>query len=120
MSDGTQPHGGLDASAARRPIVEACSVIRTKNAGPFIFTCDIMFRDEAAYRSALASGALSRQTVAEAYGISADEVLVFETCDDLFAIKASIKRRRPSGAPGDSDCYAMNQEGPLLRLMIPA
>jgi hypothetical protein len=32
-------------------------------------------------------------------------------------MKASFKRRLPCGHPGDPDCYGMNQEQPLARLL---
>ena len=57
------------------PLRELCRVIRSKNAGPFIFTFDIMFRDAEAFGLAKAAGHLDRAAVARAYGISPNEVL---------------------------------------------
>lgn len=57
--------------------------------------------------------------VAQLYGISAAEVMHFDTFDNVCAIKATLKRRIASGAPCDSDCYGMSQEAPLLQLSSP-
>jgi len=46
-------------------------------------------------------------------------VVNFETFDNVSAIKATIKRKVSSGSPGDTDCYGMNQEAPLLQLSFP-
>ena len=98
---------------------DLCSVLRSKNAGPFLITLDMMFDDQFVYNTIKAKQLITKQVVAAQYGISDREVVVFEYIDDLKAIKATLKRRLPSGSPGDPDCYGMNQEGPLLYLQFP-
>ena len=99
---------------------ELCNVLRSKNAGPFRVSIDIMFKDAASYRTIVERRLLTKEIVAQAYGIPVDDITNFETFDNVSAIKATIKRRIASGAPGDSDCYGMNQEGPLLQISFPA
>jgi hypothetical protein len=99
---------------------DCCDVVRSKNAGPFLITVDLMFSDHETYRRVLESGFLSREVVAATYGIPPAEILVFETLDALRAVKFTYRRRRSSGSPGESDCYGMNQEAPLLNIRFPA
>ena len=95
---------------------DMCNVIRTKNAGPFLTSIDILFRDHANYRVIKENSLITKEIVAQLYGISVSDVVVFENFDNVSAIKATIRRKIPSGSPGDSDCYSMNQEVPLLQL----
>ncbi|MBY0331973.1 MAG: DUF4387 domain-containing protein [Acetobacteraceae bacterium] len=95
---------------------EVSRVIRSKNAGPFIFTFDIMFRDAATFAAVREAGHLDRATVARAYGLSPNEVLSFEWHGFANAVKFSIRREVASGGVGDSDVYGAQQHAPLLEL----
>lgn len=99
---------------------DLCSVLRSKNAGPFLITLDMMFKDRRAYEVVKERSLITRELVAHAYGLSPEDVPIVEYVDNLCAVKATIKRRLPSGSPGDPDCYGMNQEGPLLYIRFPA
>ena len=105
---------------ARLFLEDLCNVLRTKNAGPFRVSIDIMFKDAGDYRNIVDKKLLTKEIVAQAYGIPLDDITNFETFDNVSAIKTTIKRKIASGSPGDSDCYGMNQEGPLLQLSFPA
>ena len=48
-------------------LADIASLIRSKNAGPFTLTFDIMFRDLASYRRVKDSGALNPATFARLY-----------------------------------------------------
>jgi hypothetical protein len=98
---------------------DLCSVLRSKNAGPFLITLDMIFRDEQVYRVISEKKLITAELIAHMYGISVGDVVVLEQIDHLKAIKATIRRRVPSGSPGDPDCYGMNQEGPLLAVRFP-
>ena len=39
--------------------------------------------------------------------------------DPALAIKFTIRRRMPSGSPGDADIFGSQQYGPLLDLVVP-
>jgi hypothetical protein len=78
-----------------------------------------MFKDAKDYRAIIDGRLLTKEIVAQAYGIPLDDITNFETFDNVSAIKATIKRKIASGSPGDSDCYGMNQEGPLLQISFP-
>jgi hypothetical protein len=91
-------------------------VLRSKNAGPFIITLDMVFRNEADFSRALSS--LTPASVAKAYDVETSAVTGVSSLAALRAIKVSYRRPRPAGHPGDSDCYGMNQEEPLARLLL--
>ena len=95
---------------------EVCKVVRSKNAGPFIFTFDIMFKDAPTFEAVRQAGLLDRAAVAKAYGISPNEVLAFDWHAFANAVKFSIRRQVASGGVGDSDVYGAQQHAPLLEL----
>ncbi len=98
---------------------DLCSIVRTKNAGPFLFTLDIVFRDSEIYEAVKTHNLLSRELIAAVYGVPVDAVVVFETFDNISAVKATLRRLKVAGSPGDSDVYAKNQEVPALTIRFP-
>ena len=93
-------------------------LIRSKNAGPFVLTFDIMFEDEARYRRVRDSGVLTRDRIAALYGLAPEDVLFF-WCDHALAVKASIPRPVTQGDVGDSDGHGGQQYAPLIDIAIP-
>lgn len=93
-------------------------LIRSKNAGPFVLTFDMMFEDEARYRRVRDSGVLTRELVARLYGLPADKVQFF-FCDHALAVKASIPRPVTQGDVGDADGHGGQQYAPLMDIDIP-
>jgi hypothetical protein len=63
---------------------ELASLIRSKNAGPFELTFDVMFADQATFERVRRSGVLSRESVAKLYRLSANEVRFFEHSAALY------------------------------------
>ena len=99
-------------------LYDCANVIRSKNAGPFTLTIDLMFDDEAAFRKVLSSAAFSAAQIAQLYGCDAAAVRVcpFER---VLAIKVSMPRPgASSGAPGDRDVYGSQQHFPLADLDV--
>lgn len=97
-------------------VMDRVRVLRSKNAGPYALTFDIVLREQADFERIAAS--LKAETVASAYRIPVENVLGTGRIDELRAFKISIMRRVPAGHIGDSDCYGMNQEQPLTRLVL--
>ena len=94
------------------------SLIRSKNAGPFMLTFDILFSEESIYERVKNSGALTRNVVAKQYGLSENEVQFF-FCDKALAIKASIPRPTIQGDIGDADGHGGQQYIPLMDIEVP-
>jgi len=99
---------------------ELAKVIRSKNAGPFELTFDVMFDDAAAYERVKKSGVINARRIAEAYRVRADDVLVCRPYDPAVAFKITIRRPVGSGDIEDRDVYGCQQHVPLTRLEIPA
>ena len=100
-------------------LADLATLIRSKNAGPFFLTFDIMFVDEECYQLVKASGRLDECTFAELYKCSIDSVHFF-TCDSARAFKFSIPRPIIQGNPGDGDLHGGQQFAPLMSVEIPA
>jgi hypothetical protein len=97
---------------------DLAKVIRSKNAGPFWVTMDIMFENPRIYERVKATGALNRGIIADLYGIEEDKLQFFHY-DPGFSYKVSIPRQLSSGSVGDSDVWGAQQHAPLLDIEIP-
>ncbi len=98
-------------------LAELASLIRSKNAGPFQLTFDVMFDDPSTYERVKASGAVTRAVVARLYDLTQDQVLFF-FCDNALAIKASIPRPVFQGGLGNADGHDGQQYAPLMEIII--
>ena len=96
---------------------ELASIIRSKNAGPYRMTLDILFTDPDLYRRVRDSGSVTKETVAAAYGIDVAEVTSLFNVDMANAIKVTL-RRKAQGAFGETDMYGCQQHVPLLGLPV--
>lgn len=96
---------------------ELARLIRSKNAGPFELTFDIMFDDPAAFERVRASGALNRELIATLYRLPVDRVKFFVVPDAL-AFKASIPRPYFQSDVRDSDNHGGQQYAPLIDIEI--
>ena len=97
----------------RQRLGEVADVVRSKNAGPFHFTFDIMFSDRETFERLLASGQLTRERFARTYGLSPGDV-EWTVYEPAMGFKATIRRPVPSGNPEDGDVYGCQQHAPLL------
>ncbi len=101
-----------------RSMVELAKVIRTKNSGPFILTIDIIFKEKEVYEKLKNMDYFSKNFWANLYGLKGSDVISVIYFDPVCAVKANIKRKVPSGSPGDSDVYGAQQHAPLLEVKI--
>lgn len=97
---------------------ELAEVVRSKNAGPFIVTFDILFGDEETFEAVRSAGMLNRQAVCRLYGVSDNELLGFDFYPFARAVKFSLRRPVGSGGPRDADVYGAQQHAPLLDLAV--
>ena len=100
-------------------ISEIASVIRSKNAGPFELTLDIIFKSEQDYQMLKGLDFFTPELMASLYGVSPDTVSKIVYFDPACAVKTTMMRVVPSGGPGDSDVYGAQQHAPLLGLRVP-
>lgn len=101
--------------ARLKDIAKAC---KSKNAGPFAITLDIMFDDPALFERVRATGVVSAALIARLYGVREQDVL-FTEYPPALAWKATLPRPVASGAVGDVDVYGAQQHAPLLDIEVP-
>jgi hypothetical protein len=97
---------------------DLAKLIRSKNAGPFTLTFDVMFEDEATYRRVVASGVLTRESFAAIYRVPEEKVMFFHH-DAARAIKISIPRPYVQCDLDDGDAYGGQQHAPLVEMEVP-
>ncbi len=93
-------------------------IVRSKNAGPFFFTLDILFQSSENYERVKNSGVITKELMSKLYNRPADifDIYFF---DNAWGIKITYPRTDSAGDFGDTDCYGAQQHAPLLSIMIP-
>jgi hypothetical protein len=97
---------------------DIAKVCKSKNAGPFEVTIDIMFESKEVYDKVVATGVINEALFAKLYGVDAKDVL-YTPYPAAFALKGTIPRRVSSGDVGDTDVYGAQQHAPLLDVEVP-
>lgn len=92
-------------------LYDLARVMRSKNAGPFTLTVDLMFADREDFERALA--VLEPAGIGEMYGVDRGQVRIVPF-ERVLTIKVTMPRAgASSGAPGDTDVYGSQQHFPL-------
>ena len=99
-------------------ISEIAQVCKSKNAGPFEVTIDVVFSDKAMFQKVKDTQVLNADLIARLYQVKPSDVL-FTIYDAGNAFKATVPRRIPAGDIGDTDVYGAQQHAPLLDVDIP-
>ena len=99
-------------------IRDLASVCKSKNAGPFDLTIDVVFEDDAMFERVRATGVLGPALFARLYDVAEADVL-FTPYPAGRAFKATLPRLVPAGEIGDTDVYGAQQHAPLLDVDIP-
>jgi nicotinamidase-related amidase len=102
-----------------RRLADLARVIRSKNAGPFELTLDVIFPDRETYGAVKHSGYFTRERVAALYHVPVRDVYEVVCFDPANAIKITLARQRPQGSVGESDTYGAQQHAPLLDVELP-
>ena len=97
---------------------ELARLIRSKNAGPFELTIDVMFETPEAYERVRRSGVLSVDRMAAVYQVDPALVTTFEA-EAALAIKISLPRFVASGSVDDTDIFGGQFHSPIVRLDVP-
>lgn len=103
---------------AGTPLTSVARVIRSKNAGPYELTLDIIFKSRRWYEQARASRAVTPSKVARLYRVKTSDVLSVTWFEPSNAVKITMRRWQPSGGEGERDVYGAQQHAPLLNLRI--
>lgn len=100
-------------------ISDIAQFVTSKNAGPFLLTVDIVFRDAESYHRFKAQRPLTKAGVAELYGLAPEQVLDIIEFDPAYAVKITMRRPLGSGAIGETDVYGAQQHVPIAEFDIP-
>jgi hypothetical protein len=99
-------------------IKDIARVCKSKNAGPFELTIDVVFDDADTFGKVKATGVLNIELFARLYNVSPETVLL-TPYDAAFAFKATLPRLVPAGDFGDTDVYGCQQHALLLDVDVP-
>lgn len=99
---------------------DLAAVIRSKNAGPFEVTFDVIFGDAETYKRVRDSGALTRARMAELYRIADDQITYCDFFEPAHAFKFTMLRQSgDQGGVNERDTFGAQQHAPLLDIQIP-
>ncbi len=87
---------------------EVCRHVRSKVAGPFWVTMDLMFDSQENYQRYWQSPALSAQAIATIYGVDAAQVRHYPV-PKLKVLKISYPRRTSQGGVEERDLHSGQQ-----------
>lgn len=93
---------------------DVANVIRSKNAGPYELTLDVLLKDDEVFAKLREADIINKETIAQLYQIPVEDVLSIVYFPNARAIKATIVRPLPSGAMGERDVYGAQQHAPLV------
>lgn len=98
-------------------LYDIAMVCRSKNAGPFQMTIDLMFDSVEKYRRVLESKQFTVEKISELYRTSPAETAI-KPFERILTIKVVLPRQASSGSPLDSDVYGSQQHFPLGELEL--
>jgi predicted FMN-binding regulatory protein PaiB len=99
-------------------LYQLAKLVRSKNAGPFVITIDILFETKEIYDKVVATGVLSKELISELYQVPIEDVEMYLS-PNAYAIKFSYPRTYPTGDFYDTDIYGCQHHAPLVELEIP-
>jgi len=100
-------------------IYDYARVIRSKNAGPFTLTIDIILENYERFEKAVKFLETKKKAIAELYMVPSDKINIFAFPHAL-AIKVTLPRKISSGSPKDTDVYGSQQHFPLASIEMEA
>lgn len=108
-----------EPSAGSCYLGDVAHVLRSKIAGPYEITLDVMFPDAQTYEKVKDTGLLTGKKVADLYGIPEQDIIAALWWKPALAFKATIPRYRPSAGFEETDTHGSQQHAPLLFLHLP-
>ena len=98
-------------------LYDSALVCRSKNAGPFQVTIDLMFNTVEEFDQVLASPNFTVEKIAAMYGVDPEKIAI-KPFKRIMTIKVVLPRISPSGSALDTDVYGSQQHFPLGNLEI--
>ncbi|GAM91176.1 hypothetical protein ANO11243_092230 [Dothideomycetidae sp. 11243] len=120
-----QPNGnGIKHPQAPETLGDLARVVRSKNAGPYEVTIDVIFDNPEIYRLVKDNNLLNSETVSAMYSLPVEDIVYCGYFDQAMAWKATIPRRvlgvhGPSGSAFDDDVHGSAQYLPVMTMPLP-
>ena len=109
---------GIAEVKKMKTLMDIAKVVRSKNAGPFSITLDVLFDSEEMYRLVKEKNFLSRERIAWLYHLTPEDITEVVYFDQAWGIKVTYNRKISSGTIGDRDVYGAQQHAPLITLPV--
>jgi Domain of unknown function (DUF4387) len=97
---------------------DIASMIRSKNAGPFVLTIDLFFDSLPPCQRVVNSGVITAKAIGELFGVDPDQVFV-TFVPQAVAVKITLPRPVSAGDVGDNDVAGGQQFARILDIEIP-
>ncbi len=101
----------------QQTIGDLAVLVRSKNAGPFWLTLDIMFDKSETYHRVRDANVLTKKDIARMFRLKEEDIIVVNH-DAALAIKISFPRKHSSGSAYDNDAFGGQQYAPILGLKV--
>lgn len=100
-------------------LYDLANVMRSKNAGPFVITIDLIFSSPTLYNEIKKAILPRRSEIAGLYGVEEKSISI-HFFDRVKTVKVTMDRWGPSsGDVGDSDVYGAQQHGLMGEMEFP-
>lgn len=98
-------------------VSEVCRHVRSKVAGPFWVTMDLMFDSQESYERYCQSPTLSAENIGKIYDVDAAKVMHFPV-PTLNVLKISYPRKMPQGGVEERDLHSGQQYTYIMDLEL--
>lgn len=107
-----------------RTLIDVAKVVRSKNAGPYEVTLDVMFDDQTTYEAVKNANILNAAAISKMFGLHEEQIIWSGFFDAAMAFKATMPRQRKgqascSGGFGESDVHGSQKYVPLAMMELP-
>lgn len=100
-------------------LIDMVNFLFSKNAGPYLITFDVQFKDDKSYDQARQSAVFGKETLARLFRVPLERILSIYEYDAARVIKFTMIREISSGDFGDRSVFGSQQWAPLIDLEIP-
>ena len=108
----------LLSSTSPIPLPSLASVLRSKLAGPYEISFDIIFYNLECFERAKNSGELTKEKIGKLYGVTEEDIVAFQWFGQAKAWKCTIPRVGKAGGLGERDLHASQQHAPLMGIRV--
>ena len=102
-----------------RKLIDLVEFLFSKNAGPYLITFDVVFKDEATFEMVRRAKVFTKAIIARLFNVPESRILSIHEYPAGRVIKFNIIRDISSGDFGDRSVFGSQLWAPLISLEIP-